>query len=171
MNETVILVLARGRGCLARCGFSSAAFGGRCAGAFRPNIRRSCFSAACCCERALPWLDFTLSPAVIGTGCWRVSSDLSSHAYRDAAHPSRGQANLSSTGGQPCALVPTRSSSGNTVFQTQRHHPVHVGTDARAGRRFKTHHAQTFHGLNVPAGRTFWKSSSPASSNKLKRSA
>ena len=32
------------------------------------------------------------------------------------------------------------------VSQTQRHHCVHVGTDARAGRRFKTHHAQTFHG-------------------------
>ena len=31
------------------------------------------------------------------------------------------------------------------VSQTQRHHCVHVGTDARAGRRFKTHHAQTFH--------------------------
>jgi F1F0 ATPase subunit 2 len=30
-------------------------------------------------------------------------------------------------GGQPCALVPTRSSSGNTGFQTQRHHRVHLG--------------------------------------------
>ena len=47
-----------------------------------------------------------------------------------------------------------------------------MGADARAGRRFITDHAQTVHGAdNVPAGRTCWKSSSPASRNKSKRSA
>ena len=45
-----------------------------------------------------------------------------------------------------------------------------MGTDARAGRRFKTHHAQTFHRPGtLSAGRTFSKSSSPASRNKSKR--
>ena len=32
------------------------------------------------------------------------------------------------------------------VFQTQRHHRVHLGTDARARRWRKTHNAQTDHG-------------------------
>ena len=34
-----------------------------------------------------------------------------------------------------------------------------MGTNDRAGRRFQTRHAQTFHrAWNAPAGRTFWKS-------------
>jgi F1F0 ATPase subunit 2 len=32
------------------------------------------------------------------------------------SHPSGGKANLLGTGGQPCTLVPIRSSSGNTGF-------------------------------------------------------
>jgi hypothetical protein len=80
MNETVILVLAGSAGVLLGACFSSAAFGGRCAGAFRRNGRRLCFLAASCCERASFWPDSMLSPAVIGTGCWRVSSDSSSPA-------------------------------------------------------------------------------------------
>jgi hypothetical protein len=39
------------------------------------------FLAACCCERALPGWILLLSPAVIGSGCWRVSSDLSSPRF------------------------------------------------------------------------------------------
>lgn len=35
-----------------------------------------------------------------------------------------------------------RLSSGNTGFRTQRHHCVHVGNDARAGRWFKTYHTK-----------------------------
>ena len=52
--------------CSAR--FSSAASGGRLSGAFRPNGRRFGSSAACCCGRALPWRDFILSGARIGSG-------------------------------------------------------------------------------------------------------
>jgi hypothetical protein len=40
MNETVIAGAGGERGCLARACFSSAAFGGRCARAFRRNGRR-----------------------------------------------------------------------------------------------------------------------------------
>jgi hypothetical protein len=55
-------------------------------------------------------------------------------------------------------------------LQTQRHHCVHVGADACAGRRFKTDHTRGFpRAWNAPAGRTFWKSSSP-DRNRLKRS-
>ena len=61
MNETLMLVagVEWRASCSAR--FSSAAFGGRFARAFRPNDRRSGFSAACCCGWALSWPDFILS--------------------------------------------------------------------------------------------------------------
>jgi hypothetical protein len=116
MNETVILVLAGSAGVLLGVFF----FGGlwwtvrkgpfvETAGVFvswQPPAANEHHSGwiLCCLRRSL-------GPAA------GVSPRIRHRPLpRDAAHPSSGKANLPSTGRQPCALVPTRSSSGNTVF-------------------------------------------------------
>jgi F1F0 ATPase subunit 2 len=66
MNETVILVLAGGAGVLLGAFF----FGG-----LWWTVRRGLSS-----KRPAFWFLGSLLLRVIGTGCWRVSSDLSLHA-------------------------------------------------------------------------------------------
>jgi heme A synthase len=53
-----------------------------------------CFFGSLLLRTSMFWLVFILSPAVIGSGCWRVSSDSSSRVYRDAAHRPPAEANL-----------------------------------------------------------------------------
>ena len=80
MNETLILVLALATGVLLGAIF----FGGlwwTVQKGFRPNGRPFGSSAACCYERALPWLVSILSRVVIGRGCWCASLDLSWRAF------------------------------------------------------------------------------------------
>jgi hypothetical protein len=80
MNETVTRVLGFGGG-RASARFSSAASGGRFARAFRPNGRRFGFFGSLLLRTSIAVLaGFYLSPAVIGSGCWRVCSDSSSRA-------------------------------------------------------------------------------------------
>jgi hypothetical protein len=99
MNETVILVLAGCAGVLLGAIFFGGLWWTVQKGRFVETAGVFGSSAACCCERALPWLDSMLSPAVIGSGCWRVSLDLSSHALivTRLTRARRSKANLPST--------------------------------------------------------------------------
>ena len=78
MPEWWTLALASGGRHVARRRVSMAACGGRCGRAFRPRGRRFGFWAASCCGQGSSSPDSILSRAVMGTGCWPVSSDLSS---------------------------------------------------------------------------------------------
>jgi hypothetical protein len=79
MNETVILVLAGSAGLLLGAIF----FGGlwwtvrKGLSSKRPAL---CFWQPGAANEHVTWLASMLSPAVIGSGCWRVCSDSSSRA-------------------------------------------------------------------------------------------
>ena len=73
MNEGLLLAPALAAGLLLGGFFSSVASGGRLLKAFRLSARRCGSLAACCFGRALPWRDFILSGARIGSGGCRVS--------------------------------------------------------------------------------------------------
>jgi hypothetical protein len=80
MNETVILVLALERGGLARRVFLRRPLVDGAQGPF-VQTAGALVLGSLLLRMSMPWLDSMLSPAVIGSGCWRVSSDSSSRAF------------------------------------------------------------------------------------------
>ena len=76
MNEVLNLVLALVAGRFARCDVLRRPVVDGSQGPFVQTAGAWGSSAACCCERALPWPVSTLWLAGIGRGCWCVSSDL-----------------------------------------------------------------------------------------------
>jgi hypothetical protein len=87
--KLLILVLAWGSGCLARCDFLRRPLVDGSQGAFRPNSRRFGFFGSLLLRMSIALAGFYLCPAVIGSGCWRVSWICHGTPYRDAAHPDR----------------------------------------------------------------------------------
>jgi hypothetical protein len=148
MNEPVMLVLAGGRGPCARRDLFRRPLVDGAQGSLSVETAGALVLGSLLVRMASPWPDFICFGRSLGAAAG-LSARIRHRAFhRDAASPGR-RPNTN----RPAKEAAMRLSPDEIIFwqhgfvQTQRHHCVHLGTDARAGRRFKTHHAQLSTGL------------------------